>query len=65
MPFKASTAQDNDALPACAHLPPRSGLVQRFLSLVEGLVVLLRLAMAYQTGAGKPSESLNAVMLAT
>jgi len=34
-PFKASTAQDKNALPACAHLPPRSGLVQRFLSLVK------------------------------
>jgi len=34
-PFKASTAQDKNALPACAHLPPRSGLVQRFLSMVE------------------------------
>jgi hypothetical protein len=28
MPFKASTAQDKNALPACAHLPPR----QRFSS---------------------------------
>ncbi|WP_231380036.1 hypothetical protein, partial [Polaromonas sp. CG_9.11] len=37
MPFKASTAQDNDALPACAHLPPRSGLVQLILSGVEVL----------------------------
>jgi len=34
MPFKASTAQDNDALPACAHLPPRSGLVQRNLEIM-------------------------------
>jgi hypothetical protein len=36
MPFKASTAQNKDALPVCAHLPPRSGLVQRFLSMVDG-----------------------------
>ena len=35
MPFEASTAQNNDALPVYAHLPPRSGLVQRFLSLVN------------------------------
>ena len=28
MPFNASTVQDNGALPACAHLPPR----QRFSS---------------------------------
>jgi hypothetical protein len=30
MPFKASASQDNDALPVCAHLPPR----QRFSSTV-------------------------------
>ena len=30
MPFKASTAQNNDALPVYAHLPPR----QRFSSTV-------------------------------
>jgi hypothetical protein len=32
MPFKASPAQDKKALPVCAHLPPRSGLVQQQIS---------------------------------
>jgi hypothetical protein len=48
MPIQASTVQDNNALPACAHLLPRSGLVQRFLSMVD---------LAKKIGAGQSNLS--------